>query len=172
MRIVIIETGGTINGILDPVDPPPVESRVVAWLQEQSQRLGLQLEASIVMMKDSRAIEDHDRAQLAAAIESLQADRILIPHGTYTMPATGSYLREHLSPRAQRGSIVLVGSMIPLGEADSDAPAALEFAISSLRQQPVGVWIAMQQQLWHPDKVVKDTVSGKYIELHQAQQQQ
>tara|TARA_R110001599_G_scaffold353465_1_gene593130 strand:- start:45206 stop:45724 length:519 start_codon:yes stop_codon:yes gene_type:complete len=172
VRIVILETGGTINGILDPADPPPIESRVVAWLQEQAQSLDLQLEATIVMMKDSRAIEDADRAALAAAIESLQADRILISHGTYTMPATGSYLRQHLSPRAQRGSIVLVGSMIPLGEAGSDAPTALEFAVRSLQQQPVGVWIAMQQQLWHPDKVVKDSVSGKYIEHHQAQLQQ
>ena len=171
MRIVIVETGGTINGILDPADPPPVASRVVAWLQDQAQGLGLQPEARIVMMKDSRAINDADRAALVTAIESLQADRILIPHGTYTMPATGTYLRQHLSPRAQRGSIVLVGAMIPLGEAGSDAPAALEFAVSCLRRQPPGVWIAMQQQLWHPGEVVKDTVSGRYIALDQTQEQ-
>ena len=168
MQLAVLETGGTINGILDPAAPPPTSSRVVAWLRHHAGRLQLLIEPQIVVMKDSRALEDADRARLAAAIETTPARRILIPHGTYTMPATGVYLRRHLGAEAQAKSIVLVGSMIPLGDAGSDAPLALEFAIATLREEPVGVWIAMNGRTWHPAEVVKDQITGDYVARNDA----
>jgi len=168
MELAVLETGGTINGIIDPAAPAPTYSRVVAWLCHHAARLQLQIESRIVVMKDSRAMDDADRARLAAAIEATPARRILIPHGTYTMPATGVYLRRYLGAEAQAKSIVLVGSKIPLGEAGSDAPAALEFAIATLREEIVGVWIAMNGRTWHPAEVVKDLRSGDYIALDDA----
>lgn len=168
MELAVLETGGTINGILDPAAPPPVGSRVVAWLERHAGRLGLQIESQIVVMKDSRALDDADRQRLTAAIESTRARRILIPHGTYTMPATGVYLRRHLGAEALTRSIVLVGSMIPLGVAESDAPSALEFAVATLREEPVGVWIAMNGRIWHPADVVKDETSGDYVARNDA----
>lgn len=163
MQLLVLETGGTINGILDPGAVAPTASRVVAWLLRHGGRLQLQLQAQTIAMKDSRAIGDDDRRRLAAAIEAAPARRILIPHGTYTMPETGIYLREHLAVRALEKSIVLVGSMIPLGEAASDAPAALEFALATLREEPVGVWIAAGGRIWDPREVVKDTATGHYV---------
>ena len=169
MRLAVLETGGTINGIIDPAAPPPTASRVVAWLSHHAWRLQLQVEPQILVMKDSRALEDADRETLAAAIESTPARRILIPHGTYTMPATGMYLRRHLGREVQAKSIVLVGSMIPLGETGCDAPLALEFAVATLREEPVGVWIAMNGRIWHPADVVKDDRTGQYVAGSHAQ---
>lgn len=163
VHICVLETGGTINGILDPDAPPPESSRVLAWLQEHSARLQLECESRLVVMKDSRALNASDRARLAAAIESQAAQRILVPHGTYTMPETGVYLRERLGGNALKKSIVLVGSLVPLGEPGSDAPAALEFALTKLREGPAGVWIAMGERLWHPEEVVKDAATGHYV---------
>ncbi|MEQ9463007.1 MAG: asparaginase domain-containing protein [Haliea sp.] len=163
MLLGVFETGGTINGIVDPAAPPPADSRVLAWLGQQASRLHLEIDSQIVVMKDSRSLEDTDRERLAAAIETTRLQRILIPHGTYTMPATGMYLRRHLGREAQSKSIVLVGSMVPLGEAGSDAPAALEFAIETLGEGPVGVWIAMNGRIWHPAEVVKDDKTGDYV---------
>ena len=163
MRICVLETGGTINGILDPDAPAPVNSRVLAWLQEHASRLQLECDSRLIVMKDSRAIDDGDRARLAAAIESQPAQHILIPHGTYTMPETGGYLRARLGANALRKTIILVGSLVPLGEPGSDAPAALEFAVAKLRTGPEGVWIAMGERLWHPGEVEKDAVSGRYV---------
>ncbi len=57
MRICILETGGTINGILDPDAPPPANSRVLAWLQEHASRLQLECDSRLIVMKDSRAID-------------------------------------------------------------------------------------------------------------------
>jgi L-asparaginase len=163
VRIRVLETGGTINGILDPAAPPPAASRVIAWLRQHARRLQLQVESQVIAMKDSRAIDATDRERLRLAIETAPERLILVPHGTYTMPETGLYLRQHLGAVSLEKSIVLVGSMIPLGEPGSDAPAALEFAIARLLEQPAGVRIAMNGRLWHPGEVVKDPVSGQYV---------
>lgn len=163
MQIALLETGGTINGILGPDDPAPTDSRVLAWLEQNSTRLDIKISADILLMKDSRAITDKDRAYLAEAIEASKQDHILIAHGTYTMPDTGVFLRKHLSEAAQQKTIVLVGSLVPLNDPDSDAPASLEFAIRSLRSGNPGVWIAMNQKAWHPAEVIKDKTTGNYV---------
>jgi L-asparaginase len=165
LPVAVLETGGTINGVLTPGAPPPTASRVFAWLQENGTRLRVEPRLEIIFMKDSRAISDHDRAALADAIEDCPDSRILIPHGTYTMPETGQYLRRHLGDGALQKHIVLVGALVPLNEPGSDAPAALEFALASLRNGERGVWIAMNQTLWDPAKVRKDPVTGAFVAL-------
>lgn len=163
MSVAVLETGGTINGIVDPAAPAPTESAVVAWLERHSERLQLQVSARLVVMKDSRALNETDRSALATAITACPLQRILVPHGTYTMPETGVYLRNHLSDRVQQKTIVLVGSIIPLDEPASDAPAALEFALRTLSWGKGGVWVAMNGRAWHPGKVVKHPVSGEFV---------
>ncbi|MBT4522173.1 MAG: hypothetical protein HOC23_19410 [Halieaceae bacterium] len=163
MQIALLETGGTINGIIGPDDASPDESRVLHWLNEMSGRLSLQVSAQLLVMKDSRAMTDDDRQALAVAIAQTPADHILIPHGTYTMPQTGVYLRAQLDPIVQQKCIVLVGSMIPLNDPDSDAPQSLEFAIETLRSGMPGVWIAMNKTVWHPGDVIKDLRTGDYV---------
>ncbi len=164
MQLALIETGGTINGILAPGQAPP-PSRVLAWLQRNAQRFGLDIAFTVVTMKDSRAIGESDRAALVEAIEAATASRVLIPHGTYTMPETGLYLLEHLSESALEKSIVLVGSLTPLDEPDSDAPANLECALEHLRRQVRGVGIVMAGRSWEPGGVRKDPATGEYVAL-------
>ncbi len=163
MPLAVLETGGTINGIVDSEASPPKESRVVAWLHEYSEQLQLDVTAELVIMKDSRAMTEADRRDLLLAVEACPVERILIPHGTFTMPETGAFLREHLSAHAQRKTIMLVGSLIPLNEPDSDAEAALEFAINCLRKQHAGVWVAMNNRVWSPAEVTKDPATGEYV---------
>ena len=164
MQLQVLETGGTINGILGPDDPSPTKSRVLAWLEQNRSHLNLALAVEFVCMKDSRAITDADRAQLVATLNRHPGQHILIPHGTYTMPETGVYLRQHLPDAALEKSIILVGSLIPLGEPESDAPANLDFALKVLEEGRPGVWIAMQETLWNPGEVVKQAGTGKYVD--------
>jgi L-asparaginase len=163
MRFALLEMGGTINGILDPQAPAPTGSRVAAWLAQQTQRLSLQFSLSIVVMKDSRALTDADRQALATAIEQCPEDRILVPHGTYTMPATGQFLQRHLGPAAAAKRIVLVGSLLPLEVTGSDAPESLEFALTTLEGEGPGVFVAMSGRVWDPAEVIKDPASGAFI---------
>jgi len=168
MDFALMETGGTINGILSPQDPPPEQSRVAKWLQAQHAARHLHYSTRYICMKDSRALNDDDRARLAEAIREEPAERVLIPHGTYTMPKTGVFLRNHLDTLTLSKSIVLVGALLPLYAPESDAEAELNFALDALRDRPEGVWIAMQGQLWDPARVTKDVTTGRYVPTTQS----
>lgn len=160
-NIQLLETGGTINGIIDPDAPPPQESRVFNWLQQQYGMDRAQLQT--ICMKDSRALDEADRAALADAIRHSNTTQILVPHGTYTMAETGEYLSRALAPHIGSRVVVLVGSLLPLGEAHSDAPQCLRFALEALQIQPPGVWIAMNGKAWRPESVEKDPHSGEFV---------
>ena len=246
VQLAVLDMGGTINGIIgigDP-DPAPASSRVIAYVCQHAAAHRYRCEEStcaIVAMKDSRAVDEGDRRALARAISATAVQRILVPHGTFTMAATGCYLERHFSllqpqPQPQpavqmSGSIgrasasttptgistkraaipnsidnthanhngtstgaststitgintagtqtatavahtasnggnkcvVLVGSLVPLGEPGSDAPANLGFALAQLRAAPPGIWVAMQGRLWCPGDVEKDSTTGAFV---------
>jgi len=162
IEIEILEMGGTINGILDPDGPIPDESRVVEFLEKRQSELLIRCSSRIVVMKDSRVIQTEDRKALTDAIWHTFTKRILVPHGTFTMPETGRFLQKSLGEKIGEKCVVLVGAMIPLGEEYSDAPANLEFAVANLREAPPGVWVAMNRKLWNPQEVQKDLDTGEF----------
>ena len=63
--------------------------------------------------------------------------RILIPHGTFTMNETAKVLEEALKHGKKEKVVVLVGSLIPLGEPSSDAVDNLAVAVRSLKTHKV-----------------------------------
>ena len=156
--------GGTVNGILSPEDPSPKESRVIKFITERQSEYSIRCSSEIVVMKDSRAVLDNDRDLLAAAIGRTSNNRILVPHGTFTMPETGEYLQRALDSSIGDKCVILVGAMIPLHDDDSDAPDNLEFALNNLRDAPPGVWVAMNKRLWDPKTVIKDPETGEFRE--------
>ena len=113
-------------------------------------------------MKDSRAITDSDRDAIIDAVMKTQAQYVLVPHGTFTMSETGSYLRNHLQSLNGK-TIVLVGSNVPLGDEGSDAIENIEFALRSLKTQSPGVWVAMSGKAWNPDEVEKNLETGEFV---------
>ena len=163
IQVLVLETGGTINGILSPDESPPRRSRVVDWLRQHSAALDITVQQEILCMKDSRAIDEEDRARLVAAIESSHCQHILIPHGTFTLAESGAYLCRHLTERRLQKTILLVGSLIPLGETNSDAPGALQYALAAMTDAPPGVWVAMSGRLWQPGEVMKDPDTGEFV---------
>ncbi len=163
MHVAVFETGGTINGILAPDAPPPQSSRVIAWLNAQAIEAGLRLDRHVVCMKDSRAVQDSDRDNLVSAVEQCRADAVIIPHGTFTMPETGRYLASRLSANALSRPIILLGSLVPLGDPDSDAESVLRFVLKALPDCSPGVQITMGERFWDPADVVKDAESGVFV---------
>lgn len=63
-------------------------------------------------MKDSRQLGENDRKEILKAIEESPSNKIIITHGTYTMPDTARYLKANLKRNDQ--TIILTGSMIPI----------------------------------------------------------
>ncbi|MEM8661087.1 MAG: asparaginase domain-containing protein [Pseudomonadota bacterium] len=161
--IAVFDTGGTINGILSESDPVPTRSLVIDYLREHSARYAISISnAEQIVMKDSRVLTSTDRDALLTAIQIEPCNRILVPHGTFTMPQTGEYLQQRLG-RNHKRCVVLVGARKPLNDPDTDAYERLTFAISALRDGLPGVWIAMGDKLWPPSKVKKNLETGEFV---------
>lgn len=85
-----------------------------------------------ICMKDSRQITQEDRKKMLEVIEKSETPKIIITHGTYTMPDTAKYLQEHL--KRTDATVVLVGAMTPVKGFDfSDAPFNLGYAFAQLQ---------------------------------------
>src|SRR3989344_1651090 len=112
-QILFILTGGTIDsyyeGKLDTV--MPLKNSVVPSFLE-SLNLKDKLSFKKIFMKDSRSITKSDRNKVLQTLEKTNHKKIVITHGTYTMPDTARFLEANLERKDQ--TIILTGYMIPL----------------------------------------------------------
>ena len=69
--------------------------------------------------KDSLDMTDADRAELAAALNAVRDEQVIITHGTDTMTRNARYLAEHAD--VGQKTVVLTGAMQPAVMARSDA---------------------------------------------------
>jgi len=91
--IKILITGGTIDNLdyEKEEDAPSNHESLIPPLLEQA-RISLEYSYEILMQKDSRVMKEADREIILDKINSLTEERIIITHGTYTMPGTAKYL--------------------------------------------------------------------------------
>ncbi|SDZ86313.1 asparaginase domain-containing protein [Bizionia paragorgiae] len=156
--ITILTTGGTIEG-LDYVGDKTINKTNVS-IADFLESANVDFEYTIVSVfkKDSRAIKDDDREEIARKIEETNASKILITHGTFTMEDTAKYLGKLNLNK----TIVLVGSFILGSSADTDAPFNLGYAISSLQLLKPDVYIAMNGQIFLWNNVSKNLETNKF----------
>ncbi|PHQ27666.1 asparaginase domain-containing protein [Leeuwenhoekiella nanhaiensis] len=156
--IHILTTGGTIEG-LDYVDGQGItQSNISIQGFLDKANIGFEYTIDSVFKKDSRAITDDDRAQLACKIKESNATKILITHGTFTMEDTAKYIgRLNL-----KKTIVLVGSFILGSSENTDAPFNLGYAISSLQLLKPDVYIAMNGQIFLWNNISKNLETNKF----------
>lgn len=112
-----------------------------------------------LFMLGSSGMTDEHRELIVAAVEEADETRIVIAHGTDTMPETARFLEA----RKQLGAktIVLTGAMLPysVGE-ESDAMFNLGNATAFAQVLPPGVYIAMNGRALGANKVAKDWEAG------------
>lgn len=140
-RILVLTTGGTIashktdNGLA----PGMADDVLISYFEE---RPGVELEIENVVNKDSTNMQPEDWMTLAQRITDYQNeyDAFIITHGTDTMGYTAaglSYLLHDL-----KKPVVLTGSQIPLGMAETDAVRNLHDALTFASQTTVpGVFV-------------------------------
>lgn len=122
-----------------------------------------------VVMKDSRQLTPADLENLRDIIEKSPHQKIIITHGTYTMPDTARYLKAQLKRNDQ--TIILTGSMVPLqGFQLSDAPFNLGYAIAKVEDLASGIYIAMNGRTFNPEEVVKVLSEGKFFSVFDKKQ--
>lgn len=115
-------------------------------------------------MKDSRDIIKKDLKKILQTIEESSYQKIIITHGTYTMPDTGRFLEANLKRKDQ--VIIITGSMIPLnGFSPSDGPFAIGYAIAKIQDLEPGIYICMNGKIFSPKEVMKVNKEGKFASI-------
>lgn len=161
MSIRILITGGTfdkeyneLNGFLYFKDTHLPEMLRTA-------RTNLQINYRTLMMMDSLEMTDADREVIANNCRVVEESKIIITHGTDTMPDTARYLAERIKDK----TIVLTGAMIPIVFGSSDGLFNLGAAVAYAQCLPHGVYIAMNGKLFNWDNVRKNREKGIFEEV-------
>jgi L-asparaginase len=166
-KIHFILTGGTIDSkwkaTMDTITPNEhsVIPEYIGGL-----KLYKDFDFTEVCMKDSRSLTPEDVTVILNTIENSPNTKIIITHGTYTMPDTARFLKANLKRKNQ--TIILTGSMAPLKGFDaSDAPFSLGFAYSKVQELPAGVYLCMNGAIFSPEEAAKNISEGKFYSVFQ-----
>lgn len=160
--IHFILTGGTIDSYYEGTKDTALPRRTsVVPEYVKGLKLYQTTRFTQVCMKDSRDLTTTDIKKIYAVIAKSRSSKIIVTHGTYTMPRTARFLNERLG--ASDKTIVLTGSMIPLvGFTPSDAAFALGYAMAKVQELPPGVFVCMNGHTFEPDKVRKNVRKGRF----------
>ena len=129
-------------------------------------RLGrskLELEVTTLMMMDSLDMNEQDRQTIAKACMGVAEKKILITHGTDTMPETAALLAELIKDK----TIVLTGAMVPYKFGSSDGLFNLGSALAFVQTLPPGVYVAMNGKIFEGENVRKNKAKGEFESIHQ-----
>ncbi len=162
-----IITGGTIDSYYDgSKDTAVTNEHSVIPQFIKSLKLYSEAEFTTVCMKDSRQLCMEDLNQILKTVEESSHTKILITHGTYTMPDTGRFLKANLKRKDQ--VIVLTGSAIPLnGFSPSDGPFSLGYSIAQLEHLEHGVYVAMNGRVFSPEEIAKNMQEARFYSIFQ-----
>ncbi|HMT44978.1 MAG TPA: asparaginase domain-containing protein [Chakrabartia sp.] len=157
--IRIFTTGGTIDKVyFDALSEFEIGASPISELLREA-NFGLPFAVTPLMRKDSLELTDADRETICAAVASCEQDRVLVTHGTDTMPVTGRLLQS-----VPGKTIVLTGAMLPASQRASDAFFNVGFAMAALQTLPHGTYITMGGQIFDPSRTVKDRANNRFVE--------
>lgn len=163
--IHFVITGGTIDSYYDGTKDtvvPGEESVIPEFVQ--SLKLYHEVKFTTICMKDSRDLSREDQQNILKAVEESESDKILITHGTYTMPDTARFLKANLKRTDQ--TIILTASMIPIkGFSPSDGPFNLGYAVAKLEQLEPGIYVAINGKVFSPEEVLKIVSEGRFASI-------
>lgn len=157
MKIKFITTGGTIDKIyFDRKSEFQVgDPQVIEVLKDAN--VTFEYEVVTLLRKDSLDLTDDDRRLIYETVQSAPDRRIVVTHGTDTMIRTAGMLR-NISGK----TIVLTGAMQPAKFRLTDAIFNIACAITAVQTLPYGVYIAMNGQIFDPDKTRKNVAKNRF----------
>lgn len=160
-KIRILITGGTIDDLdYDKEENAPQNHQSLTPNLLKQSRITIDHEVEILMQKDSRVVTDEDRKMILKRCQDIKEDKIIITHGTYSMPDTAKYLG-----KANLGkTIVLFGAAIPANKEKSDALFNLGGAFLAVQTLSSGVYVVMNGKIFNWDNVRKNLSTGYFEE--------
>lgn len=157
MDLKIFCTGGTFDKVyFDALSDYQIGEPQIEWIMMQA-NVDFDYAIESILKKDSLEISEQDRAKIVTAVTNDDCDRIIITHGTDTMPETATALQVVTDK-----TVVLVGAMQPARFRDSDALFNSGFAVAAARLLPVGIYVAMNGQIFNADQVQKNREAGLF----------
>jgi L-asparaginase len=156
--IVVLTTGGTIDkAYFDALSQYQITDAMASKLLETA-RVTTPYVVREVLRKDSIDLTNEDRAAILQQVQSCDASRIVITHGTDTMTLTARALAAITDK-----TIVLTGALSPARFAESDAAFALGLAFAAAQLAPPGRYIAINGTVFDADAVEKDRTRGCFV---------
>lgn len=181
-KTLVVVTGGTIEAMYDPKDGTPSlvplpKSAEDSAIPAALERLGLRGHCDIlpVAMKDSKEVITAHLDHILAHVAEHGYDKIVIVHGTDTMPLHAQYLKRQIAEYGSWGGMnekrfVLTGAMYPLryedgtlrpGGEKNDGPRNLAMAMKDVETVPAGVFVERGQGPQEADTIRKWRVTKK-----------
>jgi L-asparaginase len=157
MRIRILITGGTFDKEYDELTGRLFFKDTHLPEMLRRGRCRLDVESETIMMVDSLDLDDAGRQAIVDRAGSCPEAHVVITHGTDTMVETARALA---AASLDDKTILLTGAMIPYAFGSSDGLFNLGSALSFAQVLPPGVYVAMNGQYFHWDRVRKNTTSG------------
>ena len=124
-------------------------------------RSKLDVDVETLMMVDSIDMSDTERHYIVQKCIDESSQQIVITHGTDTMVKTAGLLAEANIKK----NIILTGAMIPVKFGSSDGLFNMGSALSFVQALPIGVYIAMNGQIFNHMNVKKNIKLGIFEEL-------
>lgn len=161
MRIVFIQTGGTI----DKDYPKPIkgyafeitESAVKRVLQKVNPNFDFEIIS--ILKKNSLDITEEDRNKIYETCQKTKNNKIIITHGSDTMIVTAKKLAA-----IKNKAMILTGAMRPEKFSDSDASFNIGTAIGAINVLSEGVYIAMNGRVYPWNSVKRNLETGQFVE--------
>jgi L-asparaginase len=159
-KIRILITGGTFDKEYDEINGRLFfkDSHLPEMLSLGRSRLDVDVRT--LMMIDSLEMTDADRAMIAEQCAAAPGERLVITHGTDTMPETAQFLEGRVAGK----TIVLTGAMIPYKFGSSDGLFNLGSALAFVQVLGPGVYVAMNGRCFAAANVRKNKKTGSFEE--------
>ena len=160
MKIAFIQTGGTIdkaypkrrNSYSFEIDKPAF-ARILKRID-----LNIEVEQFSLLKMDSTDMTIEHRELIRNQCMSIDADKIIITHGSDAMVETAEVLSA-----IKDKTIIMTGSMVPECVKGSDADFNLGVAVGAINALAPGVYIAMSGRIYNWDNCIK-TDECKFVE--------
>lgn len=160
MKIRVFCVGGTIDKIyFDAKSKYEVGAPAIGKMLSEI-AVNLDIEVTSLMTKDSLDMTDDDRTIIAKAVAECSEDKIIITHGTDTMPDTARSL-----VGLDAKTVVLTGALAPAIFKDSDAMFNVGGALAAVQAKEQGIFIVMNGQVFDAMNVRKDVENNCFVEL-------
>ncbi len=157
MTITIFTTGGTFDKLYFDAKSEFSIGEPIADEMLKEANVSFTYELESLLKKDSLEMTETDRDLIHSAVNNVVNSKVIITHGTDTMVETALALNS-----IEEKTVVLFGAMQPARMRYSDAMFNLGFACAAVQLLPTGVYLAMNGQIFEPDKVVKNRALSRF----------